>query len=143
MLSNILLSKLPSTATSVDLYAYSVCVLKDCFQVKLRHAFALASWPDLEHRQYIIMAPRAPPFRAEHLGSMLRPEELLKKRRDVDAGKAQASELTPLEDQAIKNLVELQKNCGFHALSDGEGMCSCGAKNLGLTSCSMTANPPP
>lgn len=63
---------------------------------------------------------RNPPFRAEHLGSLLRPEELLKIRTDVDNGKAQQQQLTSIEDTAVKAIVETQINLGFHSISDGE-----------------------
>jgi hypothetical protein len=68
------------------------------------------------------MAPskRNPPFRAEHCGSLLRPEELVKKRYDIAAGKADASELAPLEDKSIADVVKLQKDAGFHIVSSGE-----------------------
>ncbi|KAL1297417.1 hypothetical protein AAFC00_004950 [Neodothiora populina] len=65
-------------------------------------------------------APRNPPFRAEHLGSLLRPQFLLNKRHAVVAKKASQSELGPLEDEAVKEALALQKDCGFHAPSDGE-----------------------
>ena len=63
---------------------------------------------------------RNPPFRAEHLGSLLRPEELLKTRTDVDNGKAQQQQLTSIEDTAVKDIVETQISLGFHPISDGE-----------------------
>ena len=63
---------------------------------------------------------RNPPFRAEHLGSLLRPEELLKTRTDVDNGKAQQQQLTSIEDTAVKDIVETQMKLGFHPISDGE-----------------------
>ncbi len=63
---------------------------------------------------------RRPPFRAEHLGSLLRPEELLKTRADVDDGKARQQQLTSIEDTAVKDIVETQVKLGFHAISDGE-----------------------
>ena len=63
---------------------------------------------------------RNPPFRAEHLGSLLRPEELLKTRADVDNGKAQQQQLTSIEDTAVKDIVETQMKLGFHPISDGE-----------------------
>ena len=65
-------------------------------------------------------AKRSPPFRAEHVGSLLRPQELVQKRYDVAAKKAPASELLPIEDKAIKEVIKLQKDCGFHAVSSGE-----------------------
>ncbi|EOD48688.1 methionine vitamin-b12 independent [Neofusicoccum parvum] len=63
---------------------------------------------------------RNPPFRAEHLGSLLRPKNLLDKRAEVHDGKAKAEELKPLEDEAIKDIVDKQQQWGYRALSDGE-----------------------
>ena len=63
---------------------------------------------------------RSPPFRAEHLGSLLRPENLLKLRDEVDDGKADQKELVKVEDDAVKNIVQLQLDLGFHAVTDGE-----------------------
>ena len=62
------------------------------------------------------MPPRNPPHRAEHLGSLLRPDELLQKRYDVADGKATPEELSQLEDKAIKDVVQLQKDCGIHTV---------------------------
>lgn len=63
---------------------------------------------------------RNPPFRAEHLGSLLRPDDLLKTRADLDNGKAQQEELTSIEDTSVKDIVETQIKLGFHPISDGE-----------------------
>lgn len=63
---------------------------------------------------------RNPPFRAEHLGSLLRPKTLLDKRAEVHDGKAKAEELKPIEDDVIKDIVEKQKQWGYRGLSDGE-----------------------
>ena len=63
---------------------------------------------------------RNPPFRAEHLGSLLRPENLLKAREAVDKGTAQQMQLTSTEDDAVKEIVDLQIKLGFHPISDGE-----------------------
>lgn len=63
---------------------------------------------------------RNPPFRAEHLGSLLRPDELLKKRADLDNGKGEQKQLESLEDTAVKDIVEKQLEQGFHPISDGE-----------------------
>jgi len=63
---------------------------------------------------------RSPPFRAEHVGSLLRPDELVQKRYDVAEGRASQSDLEPLEDKSVANVVKLQQDCGFHALSSGE-----------------------
>lgn len=63
---------------------------------------------------------REPPFRAEHLGSLLRPTNLLDKRAEVHEAKAKPEELKPLEDAAIKDIVAKQQEWGYRALSDGE-----------------------
>ena len=61
-----------------------------------------------------------PPFRAEHIGSLLRPTDLLAKRKDVDDGRATDKDLTPVEDQAINTIVKQQLDLGFNGVSDGE-----------------------
>ena len=63
---------------------------------------------------------RNPPFRAEHLGSLLRPYELLAKRQDLDDGKVNESALISVEDKAIDTIVKQQLGIGFHAVSDGD-----------------------
>lgn len=63
---------------------------------------------------------RNPPFRAEHVGSLLRPQELVQKRYDVASGKAQPDELVPLEKKAVAEVVKFQQDCGFKVVSSGE-----------------------
>ncbi|KAF2817363.1 UROD/MetE-like protein [Mytilinidion resinicola] len=63
---------------------------------------------------------RNAPFRAEHLGSLKRPQLLLDKRFAVDKNEAISKDLTPLEDQAIKEIVQTQVQLGLRAVSDGE-----------------------
>ena len=63
---------------------------------------------------------RSPPFRAEHVGSLLRPQELVQKRYDVASGKAQPEELVPLEDKSVAEVIKTQQDCGFKAVSSGE-----------------------
>ncbi|WEW59146.1 hypothetical protein PRK78_004615 [Emydomyces testavorans] len=67
-----------------------------------------------------IEARRNPPFRAEHLGSLLRTGELLQKRAALDEGMAVAADLKPLEDRDIKEIVDLQLTLGYRAITDGE-----------------------
>ncbi|KAI0018700.1 5-methyltetrahydropteroyltriglutamate-homocysteine methyltransferase [Xylariomycetidae sp. FL0641] len=65
-----------------------------------------------------------PPFRAEHMGSLLRPKELTEKRLQLDDAKAleiaSNQELHAIEDKAINDIVKLQLDLGFHAINDGE-----------------------
>ena len=55
--------------------------------------------------------------RAEHLGSLLRPSKLLDKRHAVQQGKEEGTDLPQLEDDSIKDIVKIQTECGFHAIS--------------------------
>jgi len=61
-----------------------------------------------------------PPYRAEHIGSLRRPEYLLEKRAQFDSGKIGKEELRPTEEKAIREIVELQRKIGIKAVTDGE-----------------------
>lgn len=67
------------------------------------------------------MSPRtSPPFRADHVGSFLRPPRLLAARADRAAGKISAGELRAAEDDAVREVVALQREAGLRAVTDGE-----------------------
>jgi 5-methyltetrahydropteroyltriglutamate--homocysteine methyltransferase len=67
------------------------------------------------------LAPRtAPPFRADHVGSLLRPAALLQAREDGAAGRISAAELRAVEDDAIRDAVRMQEEVGFQLATDGE-----------------------
>lgn len=61
-----------------------------------------------------------PPFRAEHIGSLLRPKALFEKRQQLESKQCNPSDLKPVEDDAIKQIVELQRNVGIKTITDGE-----------------------
>ena len=61
-----------------------------------------------------------PPFRAEHIGSLLRPAELLELRQRHAAGAATADELRAAEDAAIRAAVAMQERVGLRVVTDGE-----------------------
>jgi methionine synthase II (cobalamin-independent) len=61
-----------------------------------------------------------PPFRADHVGSLLRPSRLLQARDDFAAGRIDASELRGIEDDAIREIVRKQEEVGLQAATDGE-----------------------
>lgn len=61
-----------------------------------------------------------PPFRADHIGSLLRPPSLLQKRRQLHEGKVDKAELIAEEDQAIAEIVEMQQEVGIRGITDGE-----------------------
>ena len=67
------------------------------------------------------MAARTtPPFRADHVGSLLRPPELLRAREDAAAGRIGADELRTVEDEAIRAAVRMQEQVGLRSATDGE-----------------------
>ncbi len=61
-----------------------------------------------------------PPFRAEHIGSLLRPEGLLALRRGFAAGTVSAAELRAGEDAAICDAIAMQERVGLQVITDGE-----------------------
>ena len=61
-----------------------------------------------------------PPFRADHVGSLLRPDALLQSRKKWKAGDISAEELRVHEDACIKNAVKLLEDTGIEAITDGE-----------------------
>ncbi|HEX8930543.1 MAG TPA: 5-methyltetrahydropteroyltriglutamate--homocysteine S-methyltransferase [Actinomycetota bacterium] len=65
-------------------------------------------------------ARTTPPFRADHVGSLLRPPELLQAREDRAAGRIGAEELRAVEDAAIAEVVRMQHDVGLQSATDGE-----------------------
>ncbi|SHN66677.1 5-methyltetrahydropteroyltriglutamate--homocysteine methyltransferase [Geodermatophilus obscurus] len=61
-----------------------------------------------------------PPFRADHVGSLLRPQRLLDARARSAAGEIDAAELRSIEDEAIADVVRLQADVGLRTATDGE-----------------------
>jgi 5-methyltetrahydropteroyltriglutamate--homocysteine methyltransferase len=66
------------------------------------------------------MVTAPPPFRAEHIGSLLRPPALLAARRAAEEGRLAAEALRAEEDRAIRDAVRLQEDVGLQAITDGE-----------------------
>jgi 5-methyltetrahydropteroyltriglutamate--homocysteine methyltransferase len=61
-----------------------------------------------------------PPFRADHVGSLLRPRELLEARAECEQGKLAPEELRAKEDEAIRSVVKMQHAVGLQSATDGE-----------------------
>jgi 5-methyltetrahydropteroyltriglutamate--homocysteine methyltransferase len=61
-----------------------------------------------------------PPFRADHVGSLLRPRELLEARDRFAEGRLSAEELRAVEDEAIRRIVAKQEEIGLQSATDGE-----------------------
>ena len=60
------------------------------------------------------------PFKADHVGSLLRPENLHKARKDYKEGKLTAEQLREVENQEIKRIVDKQIEVGLETVTDGE-----------------------
>lgn len=63
---------------------------------------------------------RTPPFRADHVGSFLRPAELVAARGQHRAGEIDDAALRQVEDEAIRGVVAMQEALGFGGVTDGE-----------------------
>jgi 5-methyltetrahydropteroyltriglutamate--homocysteine methyltransferase len=70
---------------------------------------------------------QGPPFRAEHVGSLLRPEKLLRARAEAEgdqyrqaSGPLKYEQLREIEDEAVRDVVQLQEDVGLEGVTDGE-----------------------
>jgi len=61
-----------------------------------------------------------PPFRADHVGSLLRPQRLLRARARFADGRLAADDLRAIEDDAIREVVKMQRDVGLQSATDGE-----------------------
>ena len=61
-----------------------------------------------------------PPFRADHIGSLLRPKKLREAFRKHSTGEIPEQELRATQDDAIREVIRLQEECGLPVVSDGE-----------------------
>jgi len=61
-----------------------------------------------------------PPFRADQVGSLLRPQHLLDARSKFDKGEISAGQLRSIEDDAIRHVVKRQEDVGLKSVTDGE-----------------------
>jgi 5-methyltetrahydropteroyltriglutamate--homocysteine methyltransferase len=66
------------------------------------------------------MTYERPPFRADHIGSLLRPPELLHARQQHQKGEISAAALRQVEDRAIRAVAKLQEEIGLQGITDGE-----------------------
>jgi len=66
------------------------------------------------------MARSTPPFRADHVGSLLRPRELLAAREEHRLGRITDQQLHQVEDGCIGQLAKLQEDIGLQGITDGE-----------------------
>jgi 5-methyltetrahydropteroyltriglutamate--homocysteine methyltransferase len=66
------------------------------------------------------MATTRPPFRADHVGSLLRPRHLLEARDQVKRGELAAEQFREIEDAAVRDVIKLQEDVGLLGVTDGE-----------------------
>src|ERR671923_997093 len=66
------------------------------------------------------MTRTSPPYRADHVGSLLRPPDLLRARDDFADGRIDAEALRAIEDEAIRDVVRMQQDVGLQTATDGE-----------------------
>ena len=60
------------------------------------------------------------PFRANHVGSLLRPPELIAARAQREKGEIGAAQLREVEDRCIRDAVRMQEDVGMQGITDGE-----------------------
>ena len=65
-------------------------------------------------------ARTTPPFRADHVGSLLRPPALKQAREDAARGAISPDDLRAVEDDAIRDAIALQEDIGLRSVTDGE-----------------------
>jgi 5-methyltetrahydropteroyltriglutamate--homocysteine methyltransferase len=76
---------------------------------------------DVSFRIAVTMTVRQhPPFRADHVGSFLRPQRLLEARERRAKGEITPEQLRDVEDDAITEIVRFQEDVGLQSITDGE-----------------------
>ena len=67
------------------------------------------------------MSVQSPPFRADHVGSLLRPQAVTEARKQhFEEKQLPAEDLATVENEAIKEVIRLQEDVGLNAVTDGE-----------------------
>ncbi|HEX3618510.1 MAG TPA: 5-methyltetrahydropteroyltriglutamate--homocysteine S-methyltransferase [Solirubrobacteraceae bacterium] len=72
------------------------------------------------HQEDRLSTTTTAPFRADHVGSLLRPPALTQARADFKAGRLDADGLHAVEDAAILEVIEMQRAAGLQSVTDGE-----------------------
>jgi 5-methyltetrahydropteroyltriglutamate--homocysteine methyltransferase len=84
-----------------------------------------------------------PPFHADHVGSLLRPQALIDARHKLREGALTEKELHAIEDRAIKDVVKLQEEIGLQVVTDGEFRRGAFFSHFVKTVDGMTVKPTP
>jgi 5-methyltetrahydropteroyltriglutamate--homocysteine methyltransferase len=67
-----------------------------------------------------MQARTIPPFRADHVGSLIRPDTLIRARQAAEKNEIAPEELMRIQHEAIRAVVRLQEDIGFKLATDGE-----------------------
>jgi 5-methyltetrahydropteroyltriglutamate--homocysteine methyltransferase len=82
---------------------------------------ALVSAASVAKHEVNAMSPRStPPFRADHVGSLLRPPAVLDARRTFESGQIPPEQLRRIEDDAVRQVIKQQEAIGLQCATDGE-----------------------
>src|SRR5580765_8447748 len=65
-------------------------------------------------------AEKKAPFRANHVGSLLRPPDLVAARAKQEKGEITSAQLRAVEDRSIRDAVKMQEDAGMPGITDGE-----------------------
>jgi 5-methyltetrahydropteroyltriglutamate--homocysteine methyltransferase len=85
----------------------------------VRHAI-VSLWTAQQPREGSVVNRTTPPFRADHVGSLLRSAPLKNARAKRDRGEIGAEELKSIEDHEIKEVIRKQEAVGLKSITDGE-----------------------
>src|SRR5262245_42081658 len=97
----------PRKNRSLDLYSHRIYT-------------SIEMLPGSEGCSMAHMATQRPPFRADHVGSLLRPKELRDAFRRYGSGELVAPAFAQVQDKAIRDVVRLQEDAGLKVVTDGE-----------------------
>src|SRR5207253_4725926 len=83
--------------------------------------FGLLAFPECSLQQVWTMLERTkPPFRADQVGSLIRPPSLVAARQAAERGEITAAELRRIQEEAIRGIVQMQEDVGLMPITDGE-----------------------
>src|SRR6266567_1280870 len=83
--------------------------------------FSLLALPGCSLQQVWTMLERTkPPFRADQVGSLIRPASLVAARQEAERGEIAAAELRRIQEEAIRGVVRMQEDVGLKPITDGE-----------------------
>src|SRR5438874_9001573 len=80
----------------------------------------MSTMPEKVHTSERTSALSRPPFRGDHVGSLLRPASLVEAREKTQRGELDREALREIEDQAVREVIALQESVGLKAITDGE-----------------------